>query len=49
MVNFLQFCENATKQLGRQLKEEEVNFLHWMYHRYSEEKQESCAETFVKA
>lgn len=48
MVNFLQFYENARKQLGRQLKEEEVNFLQWMYNRYSEEKQESCVEAFVE-
>lgn len=39
MVDLNDFFENAIKQLGRQLNEDEVNFLQWLYNRYSEEKQ----------
>ncbi|WP_170150274.1 hypothetical protein [Oceanobacillus halophilus] len=44
---FLQLCDDAKNQLGRQLREEEISFLQWMYNRYTEEQQElelECTE-----
>lgn len=44
MLNFLDLYENTSKQLGRKLKDEEVDFLQWLYDRYSEEKQAGLDE-----
>lgn len=35
---FLEVCENTRKKLGRQLQEEELDFLQWMYTRYEKER-----------
>ncbi|WP_165769018.1 hypothetical protein [Virgibacillus profundi] len=40
MESLLQVCEDTEKKLGRQLQENEVEFLQWMYKRYEEEKGE---------
>ncbi|MFD1852234.1 hypothetical protein ACFSC5_19860 [Oceanobacillus bengalensis] len=41
MISFLQVCEDTKEKLGRQLQEDELRFLHWMYNRYTEEQQEN--------
>lgn len=37
MESFLKVCEETRKKLGRQLQEEEIEFLQWVYERYEEE------------
>ncbi|GAB3048169.1 hypothetical protein [Virgibacillus ainsalahensis] len=37
MESFLQVCEDTKEKLGRQLHENELEFLQWMYERYTEE------------
>ncbi|WP_156290186.1 hypothetical protein [Oceanobacillus salinisoli] len=49
MENILHLYDDARKQLGRQLREEEVNFLQWMYNRYSEEQQSGCVKNSKEA
>lgn len=44
MLNLINFYEN---KLGRQLNEEEVDFLQWLYNRYSEEKQAGLTTSFL--
>ena len=47
MRSFLQVCEDTRKKLGRQLQEDEVKFLQWMYKRYIEEQQETKLEYYT--
>ncbi|MBU5267938.1 hypothetical protein [Virgibacillus proomii] len=37
MVTFLQICQETEEKLGRQLQDNEVVFLQWVYSRYLEE------------
>ncbi|MBP1969815.1 hypothetical protein J2Z83_001923 [Virgibacillus natechei] len=37
MISFLQVCEDTKENLGRQLQNNEVEFLKWMYERYTKE------------
>ncbi|HLT54708.1 MAG TPA: hypothetical protein VK057_01200 [Bacillota bacterium] len=41
MISFLQVCEEFRNRLDRQLKDEELNFLRWLYARYLDEHNES--------
>ncbi|WP_170875222.1 hypothetical protein [Virgibacillus pantothenticus] len=38
MVTFLQLCKNTESRLGRQLLDNEILFLQWVYNRYLKEK-----------
>lgn len=37
MISFLQVCEDTQENLGRQLNNNEVEFLKWMHERYTKE------------
>lgn len=37
MENFTKVCEDAKKRLGRQLQDDEIQFLRWVYARHQEE------------
>ncbi|MGP4106208.1 hypothetical protein [Virgibacillus sp. L01] len=39
MKSFLHLLEDTEKKLGRQLYENEVEFLQWVYERYTREQQ----------
>lgn len=39
MQSFLHLLEDTEKKLGRQLYENEVEFLQWVYERYTREQQ----------
>ncbi|MFD2629301.1 hypothetical protein [Oceanobacillus kapialis] len=40
MESFLQMCESTKNSLGRQLEEQEEQFLQWLYERYAAEQRE---------
>ncbi len=40
MESFSQVHEETEEKLGRELQENEVEFLHWVYQRYTEEQQQ---------
>ncbi|WP_158595141.1 hypothetical protein [Oceanobacillus piezotolerans] len=44
IISFLQMFEETRKKLGRQLQEEEIQFLQWMYNRYIEEQPDMDVE-----
>jgi len=37
MKSFVHVCEDIKERLGRQLQENEIKFLQWLYERYEEE------------
>ncbi|WP_281355738.1 hypothetical protein [Virgibacillus ihumii] len=39
MESFSQVHEDTEEKLGRELAENEMEFLHWVYNRYAEEQQ----------
>lgn len=39
MESFLEVCEDTKGKLGRQLHEQEKEFLQWMYEKYENERQ----------
>lgn len=41
MKSFLQVYDDTRQRLCRQLQDNEIEFLHWMYERYKEEQQKS--------
>ncbi|MBY7144778.1 hypothetical protein KFZ56_17295 [Virgibacillus sp. NKC19-3] len=45
MKSFLEVCEDTTEKLNRQLQENEVEFLRWMYSRYTEEQEKKLEYT----
>ncbi|GGB35038.1 hypothetical protein GCM10011409_10640 [Lentibacillus populi] len=40
MESFLHVLKDTEKKLGRQLQEREIEFLQWVYDRYTEEEQQ---------
>lgn len=37
MESFIQLCSESRERLGRDLQKEELEFLHWIYERYTED------------
>jgi hypothetical protein len=45
MKSFVQLCENTKDKLGRQLHDNEKEFLQWMYENYKDEEKKKVAGT----
>ncbi|MFA1822450.1 hypothetical protein ACDX78_20185 [Virgibacillus oceani] len=43
MKNFVQLCENTKEKLGRQLQDNEIAFLQWVYENYKDEEEKKIA------
>jgi len=43
MKSFVQLCENTKEKLGRQLQNNEKEFLQWVYENYKDEEKRKIA------